>query len=471
MQADYLLSSLKHNVFFAFIHTDDTTTLDESPRTPQHPIFRSMPTQINAVLFFAILLTGPLYLVLSIVALFSTISPTLESLASHGKTRVLDDNLERGSANKRRDDLSSTPPLETYSENAGIIGSTKNFIHISAKFFLTSEKLMVDKSRFVDFYKVGIFATLIIHYVEAADSHHDKSGECFENDYAIGVEHFHKNIFMLLEYLTPWSLLLIHLSRRYYECKFVQKSTKSSQMHFAGYLLGVVHYLFLPFVFGNSSTGIFPHLVGTREGILASETTVSDNNRICKYAWNTEDAVSKLRISGIIFSFLSCIYFQYQQHRHHILLAYLRSNDENETYTKRKKTLNAKESDTYKIPTGGWFHLVSCPHYFSEILIYFCFALSLEVLNYNHFERDHVNSSDIAAIIKSFSSYAPFLHVFENESIINSIIAMYITRHWILLFWVATNLSISAQKSHEWYVVRFGNNYPSQRRRLVPHVW
>mmetsp|Transcript_32600 Transcript_32600/g.64791 ORF Transcript_32600/g.64791 Transcript_32600/m.64791 type:complete len:173 (-) Transcript_32600:204-722(-) len=172
-----------------------------------------------------------------------------------------------------------------------------------------------------------------------------------------------------------------------------------------------------------------------------------------------------------MFSYFSCLYFQYQQHYHHVLLAYLRSSDENETDTKRNKPLNTKTFDTYKIPTGGWFHLVTCPHYFSEIIIYFCFALSLEMINSNHFERDRVNSSDVAAIIKSFSSYAPILHVFENESIIKSIIATYMTRHWIMLFWVATNLSISAQKSHEWYVVRFGNDYPSQRRRLVPHMW
>ncbi|EWC86308.1 hypothetical protein PFNF54_05038 [Plasmodium falciparum NF54] len=34
--------------------------------------------------------------------------------------------------------------------------------------------------------------------------------------------------------------------------------------------------------------------------------------------------------------------------------------------------LGIKKSDTfYKVPYGGFFHFVSCPHYFAEILIYF----------------------------------------------------------------------------------------------------
>ncbi|KNC36555.1 hypothetical protein PFLG_01902 [Plasmodium falciparum RAJ116] len=42
----------------------------------------------------------------------------------------------------------------------------------------------------------------------------------------------------------------------------------------------------------------------------------------------------------------------------------------------RLRPKGIKKSDTfYKVPYGGFFHFVSCPHYFAEILIYFSFFL------------------------------------------------------------------------------------------------
>ena len=41
----------------------------------------------------------------------------------------------------------------------------------------------------------------------------------------------------------------------------------------------------------------------------------------------------------------------------------------------RSTPSRAPSKPRYRIPRGGAFHLVSCPHYFAEIVIYFGLAL------------------------------------------------------------------------------------------------
>lgn len=168
-------------------------------------------------------------------------------------------------------------------------------------------------------------------------------------------------------------LLLSHLIRRLYECLYVHRWRSKSRMHIAGYLVGVLHYLFLPFVF---------------------------------YSYKTIDLKQPRIILLLLFNFWA----QYQQYRHHIILALIRENEE--------------DSTVYQLPVVGWFQYVACPHYLAEIFIYLSFAL---------WQVDRI---------------AP----------------------WIVFLWVVTNLSISARANLQWYRTRV-TKCPVQYCALIPNLF
>jgi 3-oxo-5-alpha-steroid 4-dehydrogenase 3 len=117
-----------------------------------------------------------------------------------------------------------------------------------------------------------------------------------------------------------------HLLRRTYECIYVHHYGPTSKMHIAGWLLGMGHYLILPFVFvGRHST---------RRISLISVSIVIANT-----------------------------WFQYEQYQHHLLLAGLRRR---------------KGGPSHPLPPPiRWFRSILCPHYLAEILLYFTWALML----------------------------------------------------------------------------------------------
>lgn len=102
-----------------------------------------------------------------------------------------------------------------------------------------------------------------------------------------------------------------------------------------------------------------------------------------------------------------CLYGQAEQFVHHRILAGLRSRD--------GKT-------TYALPNGRWFVNISCPHYLAEITIYVGFLMLLQ--------------TTVAT-------------------------AMFV--------WVATNLTISALSSHQWYDQHFPDSNRS-RRAIIPFL-
>ena len=317
-----------------------------------------------------------IYLILTVAALLSFISPVLQSISSHGKTRT----------------LTSTIINNTQHEH-------KKFIHQKLLYFvLSSPRLTIIKCRFIDFYIVGIITTI-------SRLAHTTITYYYDTD--IITSYINK------QQLVVPILLLIHLFRRYCECKWVQKSTSStSYMHLAGYLLGILHYICLPFI-------LIPHhslLICTNDGNNGAKSFDIQQSTLLE-----------------IFSIIGCLYFQYQQYRHHVLLANLRSRTE--------------KTATYSIPIGGWFEYISCPHYSSEIMIYVTFALLV-----------HGNTTDLTEQWKSTQT------LFGDAT-------LYTRKHWILLLWVTTNLAISASRTFNWYIDNYGETYPQKRRRLIPFLW
>jgi 3-oxo-5-alpha-steroid 4-dehydrogenase 3 len=104
-------------------------------------------------------------------------------------------------------------------------------------------------------------------------------------------------------------------------------------------------------------------------------------------------------------------YASYQQHICHKILAQLRASPKEQRYF---------------IPHGGLFELISCPHYFAELLIYMAFLLVLGDLT--------------------------------NLSM------------WLILTFVVVNLTTSALETHRWYKQQFGDAFPKYRRAIIPFV-
>ena len=463
------------------------------------------PLAIHTAASLASFLVGPIYLALTIAALASLISPTLDLLSSHGKTRF--DASALSSSSSSPGSIGSKNSRNNKSSLVTSSSSSSSF----ASSFLTknnNEKFTISKSRFSDFYVVGIAMTAILLVMltstalvasdDAVCTTNDNDNDydhqaCNPHDNDHHNSNIGNNLSLKTSFRPTLLLLLTHLLRRYYECNFIQQSnTSSSKMHVAGYLLGLVHYLCLPFVYyfgGITNTTAIAMDQQYQDGIL----------------------MKRILLVAIV---IGCLYFQYQQYRHHVLLARLRTmsltsanttdgnindttinnngnNTTNLTATKTNPTTanthspssnsnhhqhqNHQPTNTthYKIPKGGWFHHVTCPHYFSEIMIYIMLAFLVEIQN-----NSNSNNNDSS---ESSMQYYKLLqqHSFGNTATTTTttdiidyvLIAIHKQRHWMVVLWVATNLSISAWKSHEWYLAQFGTMYPSCRRRLVPFLW
>jgi 3-oxo-5-alpha-steroid 4-dehydrogenase 3 len=324
-------------------------------------------------------LVTPLYVLLTLVALSSLAVPFLQDLASHGKTR----------------DAESTSA--SIQQQPGYRSST-DFFPFLVRRLLHGEEFLIQKKFFLHFYGCGLlsFAVLYLGASFAAPTMDQNPS---------------------LSHSTTLVLLVIHLSRRFYECVYVHRWTSQSKMHLAGYLVGIMHYILLPFVFVS---------------VPCSQVAVSS-----LHVRDSESSSSRNWI--ITAASLFCLWAQYQQYRHHCLLARLRSpNNDNNTL---KSKSDAKSKTVYSLPVGGWFRFVTCPHYLAEILIYFAFAILLEMQMQMQIHRDDTH----------------YVHTRRF-------------RHFFLLAWVATNLTVSALTNHNWYTKHFPNHTQLGRKAIVPLV-
>lgn len=297
-----------------------------------------------------------IYILLTLAAIASLSSPLLSQLALHGKTRihhVFDENAKK---------------------EINAVRVEKSFFARFTK-FSNHARFQVSKRHFFHFYLTGTIWAVFILW--------DQSG----NNWV----HY---------------LLYIHLIRRCYECRFVHKW--NGTMHIAGFALGMLHYILLPYVF-----------ISARK---------DDNND------DKQELV--LNIMGTLLN----LFAQYEQNFHHRILAHCRNDDK-------------QRGICYSIPRGRWFQFVSCPHYFAEVIIYFSFGILLHSMigNYSSVamadERDRtpVETLRVACFILE-----PF-------------------KHAILFLWVTVNLAVSAKSSHKWYKRQFPS-YPKSRKALIPFL-
>ncbi|XP_056235129.1 polyprenol reductase [Seriola aureovittata] len=179
-------------------------------------------------------------------------------------------------------------------------------------------------------------------------------------------------------------LLWVHSLRRLLECLFVSVFSGGS-MHLVQYFFGVGYYIVL------GLTVLCSDHMGKGSGPLLSQLH-----------W--------LHVAG----FTLFIAASLLQHQSLVLLARLRTGKS-----------GAVETLAHRVPHGGGFELVSCPHYFAELLIYISLAL-----------------------------------VFGGLSL----------TWWLVVLYVLFNQSLAAQLCHDLYISKY-ESYPRQRKAFIPFVF
>uniref|UniRef100_H2YW54 Polyprenal reductase n=1 Tax=Ciona savignyi TaxID=51511 RepID=H2YW54_CIOSA len=136
-----------------------------------------------------------------------------------------------------------------------------------------------------------------------------------------------------LSLLICMFMITVHSMKRLYECFFVSVFSNKAKMGIVQYIWGNLYY------------------------ILLAPTMISESLPLNELPFGK----FQLRhFTGIIIFLIASFY----HHQSHIILANMR------------KTGSIKK-DAHGIPEGGLFRLVSCPHYFAEVLVYIAIMVIL----------------------------------------------------------------------------------------------
>lgn len=347
------------------------------------------------------------YAIMTLLIYLSSVVPFLSDLASHGKTRI---------------QSSSSPihPTNNTNRNNAANPSGRSYISSFIHWFNHNEVFLVKKKHFRQFYVVAIICLTTMLYRLIQMQHLQLPIQQINQTQPSSVRFIPSPSPYEKVYSISTILLYVHLLRRLYECTYVHQWRETSMMHIAGYMVGVIHYIWLPHVFVRIPCEqcwktLFPNsypsfLFPARE--VLDSTYPVQLHKVTRYGW-------------LVLGVCLCLYGQYQQHRHHVLLAILRKPN------LRSNSVNPSKDGQYSLPTGGWFQFVTCPHYLAEILIYVSFAILLEL------EK-------------------PILY--------------YGYRHYLVLTWVASNLTLSALINYQWYQKNLPPTIMAGKKAIIPFV-
>ncbi|XP_058882758.1 polyprenol reductase isoform X2 [Acipenser ruthenus] len=128
--------------------------------------------------------------------------------------------------------------------------------------------------------------------------------------------------------------------------------------------------------------------------------------------FSIEELFSQIQWNHLV-GIMIFIWASIHQHMCHVILANLRKGDSG-------KVVNLGHS----IPRGDWFELVSCPHYFAELLIYISFSVTFSGCKLTW---------------------------------------------WLVVLYVLFNQALAAFLCHEFYFKKF-KSYPKKRKAFIPFV-
>lgn len=133
--------------------------------------------------------------------------------------------------------------------------------------------------------------------------------------------------------VVVWLCYMIQVSRRIYECWYIQKPGATSQMWIGHYAMGIWFYLTMPIALWIEGTAAINNFTFTPRNL-----------------YNLVGPPSLKSLFGIILFLLGSGI----QHDVHVHLASLKK---------------------YTMPTGPFFDSLVCPHYFAECMVYAALAL------------------------------------------------------------------------------------------------
>ena len=445
------------------------------------------------------------------MAFLSLFVSMLSDLASHGKIRIHlkhqedehhDENtihpaITQPSETKARDASASASPLtftSTFSNSESpnsLQNKNKNknknqrLLENIRHYVLHDDLFLVQKSYFIHFYVAGVICALYIfivigHFMRpylCQNDHDGKESKQLSSNYLTLTFTFTMTFTWFLQTITTIAqsysieqqilsiLLLTHLSRRCWECKYVHRYSKHAKMHIAGYVLGVLHYTMLPMVvfYPRLSLSLIDE---SQSHPNQCHVSLDDTSTL---SWVTMKRWIKIKVwMGVIL----CIIGQKEQYQHHVILANLRNNNCNTSNdAARQQDTDTDTTNHYQIPYGRWFHYISCPHYFAEMIIYLSFAIVLDNDDEDAFHNHSVYKNDGMSMISHSELKWSKDHDNVWEAGIDALKILSKYKHWALLVWVWVNLSVSAAQNHSWYKHMFGDAYPAQRKRLIPWIW
>ncbi len=381
------------------------------------------------MMFFQLMniLVFPVYMLMAICALSSLISPYFYSLSLYGK-------------------LNS--PLTIHSSNYGNNTPSADDIEVTGKILKWVGRCQINKIWFTAYYAFGLFWS----------------------SWAFWSERSRRAVHINLELSLVWILLLLHLSRRLYECLYVHV-WGSSTMNITAFFIGLIYYVMLPFVFipvNVTELNVYPS-----EDYSSGFNSIPDITAHPRSTTRFETSsllgnVTERRLT-VLFAVGLVIWGQYEQYIHHTLLAELRK-----TRKQRERVPRSAYISKYGLPQGNWFRFVSSPHYLSEIIIYIGLLTLLRCSAMHKLQA-------IKREIKLPGSLSNHFRNIDAEGSFHSFTLKILMYHSssgfkasALMLWIVTNLSISAHRNHKWYQREFAD-YPGnptmQRKVLIPYIW
>ena len=177
----------------------------------------------------------------------SLTSPYLSNLTKHGKLFVSSSSLSSSLSSSQFED---NFPLKYRNLRTGQMSCFSTIFSFAQQLLKGLEKYSLPKSTFSHFYVVGSVLNLLTLFNQVSSSFSpafiSPRSSCLTNVFPFS---FTLNNTILITVLL---LYQIHLSRRWYECKKVHRFG-SSKMNLIGYLVGILHYCFVPLTFVNLS--------------------------------------------------------------------------------------------------------------------------------------------------------------------------------------------------------------------------
>ena len=231
--------------------------------------------------------------------------------------------------------------------------------------------------------------------------------------------------------------LEFHLLRRLAETVAVLHYPDGARMHGIAYLFGVSYYIVVPLsIIPYASNALYASIL-TRTWTSPATATMSRFSFDFNLLFSPSSLAPIHWIGIAIFACGNALQFH-----SHLKLSQLSST------SKWKKT-NAPPK--YKIPRGGAFEYVSCPHYLAEIVIYIGLACI---------------AGDPA------DNLLPYLMVLW---VVRFACCSYLHTHTRTLPYMyncmqVANLVLAASLTHEWYHSRF-KTYPRHRKALIPYIY